>query len=224
MRRGFTLLEVVIALAIMVLALTVLIQTQSSAAFMTLEARRMETASMLADEKMKEIMVTLEREGWGSQDIEEEGDFETFGQEEFRGDGLVVDFEGEHDDYKFAYTVREIELDLPTNLGDVAGQLGQNGYGTFGAAEEEGVDMFGGMPDLGSFIQPEQITEYLSAFVREVRVVVWWGDNEDKLDQVELVHHVINPTGAVVNNGNPPGAGGGVAGGGMGGIGGGGLK
>ena len=197
-RAGFTLLEVIIALGILTVSLLVLIQTQAMAVLMTNEARRMETAAELANEKMKEIMLTLEREGWASQDVEEEGDFEEFGAEEFRGDGLPVDFEGELADYKFVYTVREIELDLPSNLGDVAGQLGDANYGAFGTAADEGVDVAGQMPDLGGFIQPEMITEYLSAYVREVRVLVWWGENEEGVDQIELVHHIINPTGAVV--------------------------
>ena len=199
-RRGFTLLEVLIALGILTVSLMVLIQSQAMAVLMTNEARRMETASDLANEKMKELMLTLEREGWSSQDVEEEGDFEDFGSEDFRGDGLPVDFEGQLDDYQFAYTVRAIELDLPTNLGDVAGQLGDANYGAFGTAAEEGVDVTSQMPDLGGFIQPEMITEYLSAYVREVRVVVWWGENEDGTDQIELTHHVINPTGAVTQS------------------------
>ena len=28
-------------------------------------------------------------------------------------------------------------------------------------------------------------------------MLVWWGENEDELDQVEIVTHVINPSGAV---------------------------
>lgn len=199
-RAGFTLLEVMVALGILTISLLVLVDTQGLAVLMTREARLMETGTELADEKMKELMLTLEREGWSSADVEEEGDFEDFGEEEFRGDGLQVDMADELADFHFAYTVRRIELDLPTNLGDVAGQLGDANYGSFGTAQEEGAD-FGGMPDMSGFIQPEMLTEYLSDYIREVRVVVWWGDNEDGTDQVELVHHVINPSGAVASAG-----------------------
>jgi hypothetical protein len=41
------------------------------------------------------------------------------------------------------------------------------------------------------------ISEYLGAYIREVRVLVWWGENEDSVDQVELLTHIINPSGAV---------------------------
>jgi hypothetical protein len=44
-----------------------------------------------------------------------------------------------------------------------------------------------------------QYMEMLGNFLREVRVVVWWGDNEDGTDQVELVSHIINPTGLVTS-------------------------
>jgi hypothetical protein len=43
---------------------------------------------------------------------------------------------------------------------------------------------------------------------------VWWGDNEDEDDQVELVHHVVNPTGMVKSTGDENG---GAAAGGSGG-------
>ena len=49
--------------------------------------------------------------------------------------------------------------------------------------------------DMG--VSPDMITEYLSDYIRELRVLVWWGKNEDETDQVELLTHVINPTGIV---------------------------
>ena len=46
-----------------------------------------------------------------------------------------------------------------------------------------------------------ELTEMLAPFIREVRVVVWWGDSmdeaEERGDQVVLTGHVINPTGVV---------------------------
>ena len=196
-RRGFTLLEVMIALGIMSLAMMVLVDTQSTAVLMTSESDRLRTATMLADEKMKEIVLLLEVEGWSSQDIEEEGEFEDFGNEEFRGDSLHLDYDEDHlSGYRWAYTVRSIDLTLPTDLGAMAGDLAGGGY--WGETDNE--PDVGGMPSLDDFgFGPDKIAEMLSPYLREVRVLVWWGDNEDELDQVELVHHVINPTGVVSN-------------------------
>ena len=47
------------------------------------------------------------------------------------------------------------------------------------------------------------------------RVRVWWGDNEEENDQVELTTHIINPTGVVTEGGfSGLGAGGAAAAGG----------
>ena len=57
-----------------------------------------------------------------------------------------------------------------------------------------------GIPDMGDLgLDAAMMGEYIQDYVREIRVIVWWGDNEDETDQIELVHHAINPTGVVQN-------------------------
>lgn len=198
-RTGFTLLEVIIALGILAGAMVVLVDNQAMAVLSTQEADRLIVATNLAQEKMSEVQIVLEREGFGEMDIEEDGDFSEYGTEDFRGDDLHLNLTpGELDTFKWAYTVRKIEVTLP-NLGDVAGDLAGNGY--FG--EDKGSDMdVGGAPDLGDLgISPDMVSDHLSKFIREVRVLVWWGDNEDETDQVELTTHIINQSGVVTENG-----------------------
>ena len=212
-RVGFTLLEVIIALGILAGALVVLVDNQAIAVLATQEADRLTLATNLAQEKMMEVQIILERQGFGEQDIEEDGDFEDFGAEEFRGDELHLGLTDDiYEDFKWAYTVRKIEMEIP-NLGDMAGDLAGNGY--FGEDKASEVDV-GGTPDLGDMgIDPSMITDHLSGFIREVRVRVWWGDNEDENDQVELTTHIINPTGVVTEGGfSGLGAGGAAAAGG----------
>ena len=186
-------LEVIIALGILAGALVVLVDNQAMAVLATQEADRLTLATNLAQEKMMEVQLILEREGFGEQDIEEDGDFEEFGAEEFRGDELHLGQTDEvYEDFKWAYTVRKIEMEIP-NLGDMAGDLAGNGY--FGEDKASEADM-SGTPDLGDMgIDPSAITDHLSGFIREVRVRVWWGKNEDENDQVELTTHIITPTG-----------------------------
>ena len=216
-RAGFTLLEVIIALGILAGAMVVLVDNQAMAVLATSEADRLTVATNLAQEKMMEVQITLERQGFGEQDIEEDGDFDDFGEEEFRGDELHLNLEENLlEEYKWAYTVRRIEMEFPTNLGDMAGDLAGNGY--FG--DDKGSEMdVGGTPDLGDMgISPSMISEHLAGFIREVRVRVWWGENEDETDQVELTTHIINPSG-VVNEGGFSGLGaGGAAAAGSGGA------
>jgi prepilin-type N-terminal cleavage/methylation domain-containing protein len=197
-RRAFTLLEVMIALGIMALAMLVLVDTQATSVLMTSEGDKIRTGAMLADEKMKEVNLLLEVEGWSSQDIEEEGDFAEFGNEEFRGDSLHLDIDpDELSDYHWAYTVRAIELQLP-DLGGAAEQLQDGGYWGDVPESQATNDNVGGPMDLGDLgFGPEQLTEMLSPYLREARVIVWWGKNEEGEDQIELVTHVINPSGAI---------------------------
>ena len=195
-RRAFTLLEVTIALAILVLSLTVLVENQALGALMSREADKIRIATMLAEEKMVEAQLLLEVEGWTSSDIEENGDFKDLGSEEFRGDGLRLDFDDHLEDFKWAYTVRKIELNFPTDLGGLTEDLGGSGY--FGDKNTEAVqDNTMDLGDIG--ISPDMISDYLSDYLREVRVLVWWGENEDEDDQVEILTHVVNPTGVVSN-------------------------
>ncbi|HCH66711.1 MAG TPA: hypothetical protein DFR83_28165, partial [Deltaproteobacteria bacterium] len=208
-RHGFTLLEVVIAIGILSVTLLVLVQSQASAVFMTVDGRKVSTATMLADEKMQEVILTLEREGWTSQDIEEEGDFEEYGAEDFRGEDANV--EAELEDFKWAYTVRRIELNIPTDLSGTADTLAEGG-GLGDQAQEEGLGDMGLDLSMIPGFSPDMLMDQLSGFMREVRVRVWWGENEEGEDQVEFVHHVINPTG-VVTSMDDDGSNGGGAGG-----------
>ena len=52
--------------------------------------------------------------------------------------------------------------------------------------------------DLGGInVSADQLSEFLSIYIREIRVKVWWGENEDEIDQVEFATHVINPKGII---------------------------
>ncbi len=199
-RRGFTLLEIMIAVAILAGALMVLVHAQATAVLMTTETEKLLVATMLAKEKMAEVQLMMESEGFGEQDIEDEGDFEDFG--DMDGLDLNLDVDDAYEDFQWAYTVREIELELGGDFMGTAEDLAGQGYwgdqdydqasssergsatGRDGQTEQPGLD------DMG--VSSDMVTEMLGGYIREVRVLVWWGDNEDELDQVEITTHVIN--------------------------------
>jgi len=211
--RGFTLVEVMVALAILVGALYVLVDSQAQALLSTREAGRMLTATMLAREKMDEVLVQVELDGFGDTDFEEEGDFADFGAASDLQDlDLDLDFGDEYSDYHWAWTVRQIDLALGGggDLGGMADGLAGEGYWGEQATDEERSEVLGDkatgtqdqqrdLSDIG--VSPDMIGEMLGNYIREVRVVVWWGDEEDGTEQVELVTHVINPFGVVVPGG-----------------------
>jgi prepilin-type N-terminal cleavage/methylation domain-containing protein len=216
MRRGFTLLEVVIALGILAVALVVLVQGQAAAMMSAHDAEHLIRATQLAEEKMIEVQLLAEREGFSDQDIEEDGDFEEFGHEEFRGEGVDLDMGDQLAEYRWAYTMRKVEIKMPPDIGGIASSLASDGY--YGEEKSQQIDA-SGAPNLGDIgISGDMITETLSDYIREVRVRIWWGDDpSDESQMVELTSHVVNPTGvmgATGGQGGGQGAGAGSGGGG----------
>jgi prepilin-type N-terminal cleavage/methylation domain-containing protein len=195
-REGFTLLEVVIALAILAVSLFVLVDSQSSAVFMTIDAEKTLTGTYLSQEKMAEAMLRLEEEGFREGDIDEEGDFADFGGAD--GLGEDADYGDAFEDYHWAYTIREVDIQVG-DIASAADELQGAGFGDQqeGAEQPEQADL----TDMG--FQPDMISEMLRPYIREVRVLVWWGEDEPDLDEgcencVELVTHVINPSGQII--------------------------
>lgn len=198
-QKGFTLLEICIALAILTVSFSILINSQGSAVWMAEDTNNVRTATILAEEKMAEAMLRLEVEGWKDSDINEDGDFESFGEEDFR-QSPSHNIEDELEKFKWAYTIRVIELQIPSDLGSMAEDLGSSGY--FGEDPQQ-EDINNNTFDLGDLgISTDMVTEYLSNYIREVRVRVWWGEDPEGEDQIEILTHVINPTGVVTEAGD----------------------
>jgi type II secretory pathway pseudopilin PulG len=198
LRGAFTLLEICIALAILAISMAVLVDSEAGAVVLTAEAERTLVANALAEEVMAEVLLGLEADGFTEQDQANEGDFGDFGADgRF---GQTVDFEGEYEDYRYAWTIRRVDL----QIGDASGAITElAGMGGTGDAETSG-GMDGSI--LGAFLSGDMLNEMLSPWMREVRVMVWWGDDPgDEEGQscencVELVTHVFNPSGQVVDS------------------------
>lgn len=202
MKRGFSLLEVMIALGILSLSLFVLINWQGTSAVATLEADKVSTATLLAQEKMSQAMLYLESEGFQESDVNEEGDFEDgiFGGFAYGGmDGQLDEINSEsYEGYYWALTIREVEINLSGDMGAMAEMFMPAGeQGDAMTEQAQGQDL----NDLG--VSNDMITEQLSPYIREIRVMIWW--DVDDLDAavdddsvVELVKHVVNPSGNVV--------------------------
>jgi len=83
MRRGFTLLEVVVALAILGLALMAIFDLNSGAVASHAYAKRITIATMLARSKMTDIEQDLYDKGFDADDREIQGDFRPEGWEAY---------------------------------------------------------------------------------------------------------------------------------------------
>lgn len=205
-RRGFSLLEVMVALAILVVSLAILLETQASAAFLTREAERVVTATDLAQVKFDEAALALETDGFQIGDQHEEGDFDDLGDE-----AMSLEFGDELEDYHWEYWISEIDVALAGDLAGAASEL--QGSGVMGG---EGGDMAaagaagGGLGALGSMASPEMLTQMVAPYMREIRVRVWWGASsraaEEEGTEIVLVGHAINPSGQVLATGNAQGS------------------
>ena len=194
-RKGFTLLEVMIALAILVVSLAILMETQSNAAHMTLDAQRFVTATALSQEKFNEARLIVEEEGFTDVDIRENGDFDDFGDEL-----MDLEFGDTLENFHWLYTVSEIDLDMAGDITGMAQEYGDSTGTTADASNATGgnTPSMDNIPGMGG----DGLSEYLARYIRHVEVIVWWGvdDHEAAMetdDFVMLTGHVINPNGAV---------------------------
>lgn len=102
--RGFTLLEVMMALAVLALAISALVAFQGRGIVMNSKARDLTTATTLARQKMEEIKLQVDKDlrlGKFSDGKTEEGAFET-----------------PFDRYKWKFELKKVELPIPPESGD----------------------------------------------------------------------------------------------------------
>ena len=88
-RSGFTLLEVLIALAILASALTILMGTMANAGQQAVFANELTTASMLARSKMVDLEYQLMEEGFSEGEQQFSGDFRLEGREDITWEATV---------------------------------------------------------------------------------------------------------------------------------------
>jgi general secretion pathway protein I len=149
--RAFTLIEVVLALAILAITLMVLLEVQADNLNAASRARGLTIASLLARSKMIDIEQHLFDEGFELGDESEDGDFEEEG----------------HADFKWSYTISEVEIDL-SELGGLCG-----GFGEEGGDESDCSLMLGG---LGGAM--EGFTTELGNSMRLVELEVTWPEGK----------------------------------------------
>ena len=198
-RGGYSLLEVVVSLAILTMSLTVLIQIQGDAVEMTQTAERIVTATQLAQEKMTEVRLFIETEGITMDEITESGDFDDLGDDE-----IDLEFGRQFEDYHWEYSVAEVDIGIAGDLGGMAESLGGSLPGAGGdAGGDEGLNENGppGLDDFG--VSNDMITDMLGRYIREIRVRVWWGDDSreaaEQKDEVILTGHAVDPAGSFIN-------------------------
>ena len=186
--RGFTLIEVAIALVIFAISLSVLLEAQVSSLNNAGRARGMTIAALLARSKMIDAEQKLLDEGFTMGEVSEEGSFEEEG----------------HPDYKWKYRLTEVEMDLTSLTSLCTAFEGDTG----GSKKDEaggGCDAM--LSGLGAPL--ESLTSNIAKSIRLADLTVTWPDGKytEKMNVRALLTRedfAFQPDNPFVSPLNPP--------------------
>lgn len=200
-RRGFTLLEVMIAMALLVVALAALMGHEAVAVQMSHFSNRVSQAALLAQGKLLDVENELKRDGMEAFDGCEEGDFRAEGYRDFKW--KVCGFKLE-----FAEGSSEA---LAEQLLSMLGGMGVGGLGGGGGDEggdsgesnpaNDRLEKMAGQMGMALGAIPTFITQ-LEDKVRKVRLEVTWKDAVE--ERVLLIERFMTTLGTDPDNGPPP--------------------
>lgn len=171
--RGFTLLEVMAAVAILALTLVVLLSVITNNMRATAHARMLTTATFLARGKIVSLEDGLIEKGFQDLDEADEG---TFADDGFRD---------------FSWTTAIEKIQLPTDMAQTAqkaaGDKSQTQQGKDPMQALTG--MVGGL--MGMFIEPVRIG--LQESVRRITVRVFWNERKRPEQSIDVITYVTDP-------------------------------
>lgn len=192
--RGFTLLEVMVALAVLALALTAVSDVVGGALHNQVRARQLEVATMLARGRLAEAEAASEEDGFRDFDQTEEGTFDDQGHPEITWKLEVIKPQLELGPDAVLKALTGIDGGVAGLLGlDAKGQ-GQAGGGS-GAVPSAPTTSLAGSPLAGPAVaminqQLTSLGEQLKAGVRELRLTVGWKDGK-AVESFTLVTHLV---------------------------------
>lgn len=195
--RGFSLLEVMVALGILALALTAIIQINGTSIASHGWSKRVTVGTMLARSKMVDLESKFNEEGFTSEfDQKIEGDFSEEGWPQ----------------YRWRAEIKKPDLDAASASGMVTNLI----EGMLGSAEDTGSSSGAPVPtdgmasQMGPMIEQQmtQLTSTMEKSIREVRLQVSWDEGND-VETIDVATHFVilapanQPVGA--GGGLPPG-------------------
>ena len=217
-KRGFTLLEVMVALSILAITLVAIAGINANSFESSNYARSITVATMLARSKMIDIEMEVQKDGFSDSEKEYDGDFSDEGYESM----------------EWQATVRPIEVDVSKLLGGLLGgdaeeiagdklpdQMQSMLAGLNGSSVEE---VAGGSQEVGQVQQLlnnggmelvfKQVGETLSKSIREITLEITWGRKGIDQESIRFVQYVtttgrlsIAPSGLVPASLTPGGRG-----------------
>lgn len=188
--RGFTLLEVLVAMAILAMGLLALSDLTGGALRNQVRATQLETATLLARGQLAALREEYERDGFRDFDQEADGDFADAGHPELRWRVQVVKPQVELGAQQL--------LALMGGGGDLGALLGLPAEGGAGAGSAA---LAADPAQLATAaVLNQQLTalgEQIKKGVREVRLTVTWPDGPSREGSFTVVTHmvVLSPRG-----------------------------
>lgn len=211
--RGFTLLETVVAMAILSLALMAIFDLNSGAVANHVYTKRLTVASLLARSKMTDLEQKLYDDGFNNDDDEESGDFSEEGWPQFKWRARII--APKTDGVSPDQLIGAI-FNLPMGgggddpMGGLASLFGGSGGGDKGGSGTSQTTGLSGMQGSAmSMAQPmfTQMIDQITKTVREVHLTVYWKEGT-QVESVDVVTHVVSlGPGGDRNGGFTPNAG-----------------
>jgi general secretion pathway protein I len=192
--RGFTLLETVVALAILAMALMAIFDLNSGAISNHVYTKHLTVAALLARSKMTDLEQKLYDEGFSADDDEEAGDFSAEGWPSFKWRAKII--APKTDGVSPDQLIGAI-FNLP--IGESGGDLGglSSLFGGADGKDAKGgggpVPAGGGMGAMAGLAQPmfKQMIDQLTQAVREVHLTVTWKEGK-MVESMDVVTHVVS--------------------------------
>jgi general secretion pathway protein I len=192
--RGFTLLETVVALAILALALMAIFDINAGAVSNHAYAKKLTVATLLARSKMTDLEQKLYDEGFANDDKEESGDFSQEGWDNFKWRAKII---APRTDGVSPEQLIGAIFNLPIGEGgDLSGLASMFGAGAGKDTDGKGGPQPGMDPMAGAMMgmaQPmfTQMVTQITQTVREVHLTVYWKDGT-QVESLDLVTHVVS--------------------------------
>lgn len=205
MKRGFTLLEVMVALSILALSLTAIFSINSSSVYGHVYAKKLTVATLLARAKMTDLEQELYDKGFQTDDDEQAGDFSEDGWPSYKWRAKIIapKTNGMSPDQLIGAI-----FNLPLGGGGDGKEGGGGGImemiapmfgggklpaGAPPGALAPGAGIAGAMGPAAGLMQAQftQLVDQITKSVREVHLTVTW--KEGKLtESFDIVTHVVS--------------------------------
>lgn len=169
--RGFSLLEIMVALALMAMSFTALILVQGRATNVAVQARNLSTATMLARYQLRECQREAQKFISAASDFKQDGNFTELGFERYTWECHAPKFNMK------APSASQVEQAAKANTPD---QTKQQGKTASASAMSPVITL---------------VTDTLGNSVRELVVIVRWteGVGEDNTgDEIRVVTHIVD--------------------------------